>query len=108
MREGGSPLALLKDGPSALPIICLRATLVMATTVRLGGATGVSGRLLKIQPSICSAVAFRLAIVVAVCGCLVDFAVPGYQGSIISVWLPMVALAPRIARKIVAPQIGFW
>jgi hypothetical protein len=103
--EGGRPWAVLEDGHAALLIVCLRGVLVATTTLSLGVAIGVTGRLLKMQPRACFSLASQLAITFAVFGCFVDFA---YLGHFVSVWLPMVAFAPRIARKIVAPETGFW
>jgi hypothetical protein len=54
---------------------------------------------------LCLALAFQLSIALGIVGSRFDFA---YLGRLISIWAPMVALAPRIARKIVAPETGFW
>ena len=102
--EGGSPWAVLKYSHSALPIICFRGIIVAITTLGLGGSIGLCARLVKMQPRPCFSLAFRLSLVFAVFGCFVDFA---YLGHFASVWLPMVVFAPRIARKISAPEIGF-
>ena len=103
--EGGLPWTVFKDEQSALPIICFRAVCVSVTTVGSGVLIGLLGKLLHMQPRSCFSLAFQLSIGFALVGCLVDFAELGH---FVSVWLPMVAFAPRIARKISAPETGFW